>query len=120
MKNYLTTIGELQNILEDKFISAYSPMLSNNQYLRIKYEDEYYRLYDIKENEKSVIIVLDYEIPFDTPEKYDGEKAWNKAQVFSVLNEIVNISPEKTVKFKLGITRNKFIYDDTTNTIVIK
>lgn len=119
MNNYLTTIGELQNILDDKCISAYSPNFPNNGYLRIKYEDEYYRLYDIKENEKSVVVILNYEIPFDTPENYDGERAWNKAQVFSVLNEIANISPEKKVKFKLGITRNRFIYDENTNTIVI-
>lgn len=119
-RNYLTTIGELQSILDNKSISAYSPSFPSNQYLRIRYEDDYYRLHDIKENEKSVVIILKYEIPFNSSENYDGEKAWNKAQVLSVVNEIMNVSPEKKVRFKLGITRDRFIYNNATNTIVIQ
>lgn len=119
-QQYLTTIGDLQKIMENKSISAYSPGLPNNQYLRIKYEDDYYRLYGVKENEKSVVVILSYEIPFSTSESYSGEKAWNNAHVLSIVNDIMNISPEKIVRFKLGITRNKFLYDKNINTILIQ
>lgn len=115
-----TTIGDLQKIMDNKSISAYAPGLPNNQYLRIKYEDEYYRLHGVKENEKSVVVILSYEIPFSTSENYSGEKIWNNAQVLSVVNDIMNISPEKTIKFKLGITCNKFLYDKNINTILIQ
>ena len=119
-RNYFTTIGELQKIMDNKSISAYSPGLPNNMYLRIRFEDDYFRLYGVKENEKSVVVILTYEIPFSTSENYTGEKAWNNAQVLSVVNDIMNISHEKKVRFKLGFTRDKFTYDKNTNTIVIQ